>query len=290
MADTEEKNLESSHESDYSSSDESEDFIITGEKSIFPVFTEDEISLKNSFFNNPPKTKNEIIEIEVELPNIKLDDNDKIHKLGKIKNIVGRIAIIEAYNSQPALDIDSLLCLEDKTVIGRVLETFGTIDKPHYTFLIPKDNGNSCNTQNKDEPLLQNEVEVESNNITVDNDKDININEKGNVQTCEPGEIVSQETEILEKNTNNETNKKPLIADIIKENLEVYYVESHSSHVYPEKVYTKGYDASDVNDEELSESDQEFSDDEKEALHKAKKKAQKRRKLNKKNMYINPKS
>lgn len=285
----------SSNDSDYSSSDDSDEFIISNERSKFPVYSEEEVSSRNMYLDFAPRTKNELVELDVEDIDIVLTPNEKIHKLGFVKNIVGKVAIIEAYNSYPALDIDSLLCLENRTVVGKIVETFGTIDKPHYTFIIPKRKEildevteteknipqlDKIENETVQEITIQPVESEESNNPTLTSKESIEAN-----QAYEPGEIVVP-------NNENEGNKakyedKPPIADLIKLNVVLYYVESHSTHVFPEKLYSKGYDASDVNDEELSESDQEFSDDEKEAQYKSLKKARKRQKLNDKKQSIN---
>lgn len=203
--------------------DEEDNFVIDPSGS---MLSDDEIESGKININMPLRTFHEIVEAP-EFIDIQLTELDVIHKLGKIEHIVGQIAVIRPYYSNPALDLESVLCLENRQIVGKIQETFGSVEDPlYYVLFAPKE--------------------------------------------------VTDEKKDVETSTEGQGKKIPTI-DMIHISQEIYYVEAHTTFITPQNIYTKGYDASDMHDEEIPEENLEFSDDEAEALAKKKKKPKKRK-------------
>ncbi|MDI1487456.1 MAG: hypothetical protein OHK93_006726 [Ramalina farinacea] len=83
------------------------------------------------------RTANEKIDDFVPKPDIVVTENDKNVLLGKVKNIVENSILIEAETKwdYQVLELGSVLCLNDKTVIGAVRETLGRVQQPYYSVL-----------------------------------------------------------------------------------------------------------------------------------------------------------
>lgn len=82
----------------------------------------------------PPRTLNEKPEEIVPKPNINITENMKIEELGFVENIVESSVLIKAKTSgeYQVLEFGSLLCLENRAVIGVVAETLGRVEQPYY--------------------------------------------------------------------------------------------------------------------------------------------------------------
>lgn len=82
-----------------------------------------------------PRTANEQIEMKVEKPDIKVTANMQIVELGSAINVVDNLLLIQGITSgeTQVLESGSVLCLENRTVIGVVNETFGRVDAPLYS-------------------------------------------------------------------------------------------------------------------------------------------------------------
>jgi hypothetical protein len=61
-----------------------------------------------------------IQELREEPINITLTENDVIEPIGHVAHIVDEFVVIQSKSGTSALDLESLLCLEDRTIIGRV--------------------------------------------------------------------------------------------------------------------------------------------------------------------------
>lgn len=85
----------------------------------------------------PLRTKNELAEEEVAIkrPDITIGPDTKITLLGNVESVVGTVILIKANTSgdYQVLEVDSLLVLEDRTVIGTVADTIGRVEEPLYT-------------------------------------------------------------------------------------------------------------------------------------------------------------
>lgn len=81
------------------------------------------------------RTLNEKPDEIVPKPDIVVTENMKIEELGHVENIVENLALIRATTSgeYQVLESGSLLCLEDRSVVGVVAETLGRVQQPYYS-------------------------------------------------------------------------------------------------------------------------------------------------------------
>ena len=82
-----------------------------------------------------PKTINEKPEVVVPKPEITISPETQIVLLGHVETVVENHSVIKAVTSgeYQVLETGSLLCLEDKTVVGVVAETLGRVQQPFYS-------------------------------------------------------------------------------------------------------------------------------------------------------------
>ncbi|QSZ33699.1 hypothetical protein DSL72_005270 [Monilinia vaccinii-corymbosi] len=80
------------------------------------------------------RTKNEIPEEIIPKPDVTITPEMPITELGKVEGIVGNIVLIKAFTTGEyrVLREESVLCLEDRSVIGVVSETLGRVEQPLY--------------------------------------------------------------------------------------------------------------------------------------------------------------
>jgi H/ACA ribonucleoprotein complex non-core subunit NAF1 len=71
----------------------------------------------------------------IEMPNITLTSDTTIKELGKVENIVDNVVLVTTKLSgeYQVLETSSVLCLEDKTLIGVVAEALGRVEQPFYS-------------------------------------------------------------------------------------------------------------------------------------------------------------
>lgn len=81
------------------------------------------------------RTKNEKPDDIVEKPDVKVTPDMAIEALGVVENTVQNLVLIKAKTSGEyrVLETGSVLCLEDRTVIGVVAETLGRVQQPYYS-------------------------------------------------------------------------------------------------------------------------------------------------------------
>jgi len=82
------------------------------------------------------KTKHEIDLPELPTVHIKVVDTQlEIRLLGRVTAITDTMVVVETSTSdlKQALDYGSVVCLEDRRVLGAVFETFGPVHKPLYS-------------------------------------------------------------------------------------------------------------------------------------------------------------
>ncbi|EIW86990.1 NAF1-domain-containing protein [Coniophora puteana RWD-64-598 SS2] len=86
-------------------------------------------------------TVNEVVEPTIVAPVIeKIGPDDPLELLGHISRIIGNVVIIEGTTGKPlsaaanprTLDAETLLVLEDRSVLGHIYETFGPTSAPLY--------------------------------------------------------------------------------------------------------------------------------------------------------------
>lgn len=82
----------------------------------------------------PLRTANEKPEEKIEKPNVVVTPDMKITELGDVEAIVDNLVLIKGKTSgeYQVLEMGSVLCLADRTVIGAVAETLGRVQEPRY--------------------------------------------------------------------------------------------------------------------------------------------------------------
>ena len=84
--------------------------------------------------SGPLRTLNEKPEEVVPKPNVTITSDMNILEAGIVETLVGNEISIAAIASgeHQVLDAGTILCLEDRSVIGQIAETFGPVQRPYY--------------------------------------------------------------------------------------------------------------------------------------------------------------
>ncbi|KAK4126521.1 NAF1-domain-containing protein [Parathielavia appendiculata] len=87
------------------------------------------------------RTKNEIPEDFIPKPDVTITPDMKIERLGNIEFIVETTVVIKSQTPGEiqVLDMGSVLCKEDRTVIGALAEVIGNVRSPMYTVGFPSE-------------------------------------------------------------------------------------------------------------------------------------------------------
>ncbi|KAL5113516.1 hypothetical protein ACEQ8H_008601 [Pleosporales sp. CAS-2024a] len=80
------------------------------------------------------KTLNEVEE-QYEKPDITVTSETKITELGQVESVVDNIVVVKGKVSgdQQVLESGSALCLENRTVLGKISEQIGRVEEPRYS-------------------------------------------------------------------------------------------------------------------------------------------------------------
>ncbi|XP_045774620.1 H/ACA ribonucleoprotein complex non-core subunit NAF1 [Maniola jurtina] len=123
-------------DSDSSSSDNSSDSEVDSVKDIEELSSGDELEVNNKPEKlEPPKVHGElglddlppIEDLAISLP------AQETVKIGTVASIVDRLVIVRAFPETPAVDLDSVLFLENGAkTLGKVFDVFGPVTEPHY--------------------------------------------------------------------------------------------------------------------------------------------------------------
>lgn len=83
------------------------------------------------------RSTNEVVEDVLPVPDVTITPEMPIVMLGKLKTLIENAALIEASTSgeYQVLESGSLLCSEDRKVLGVVAETLGRVENPLYTVM-----------------------------------------------------------------------------------------------------------------------------------------------------------
>jgi len=160
--------------------------------------------------NEQTRAKNEIPVVKVEKPNIDVTPEMAIKELGHVENIVENYVLVKGTLSgeTQVLESGSVLCLENRKVVGTVDDLVGRVEEPRYSVAF--------------------------------------------------------------------TNGAEVVEYGVTHGTKIFYVVDHASYVFTQPLRNmKGYDTSNVNDEEAGVEEMEFSDDEAEAEYKRKLKQEK---------------
>lgn len=95
---------------------------------------DDEMGKGNKVTSGPLRTLNEADEI-IKKPNLIITADMNIEELGNVENLVENTVLIKAKTSGEfqVLEFDSVLCLENREVIGVIAETLGRVHQPYYS-------------------------------------------------------------------------------------------------------------------------------------------------------------
>jgi H/ACA ribonucleoprotein complex non-core subunit NAF1 len=126
---------ESDEDSDDDSSSEDEGLLLDPEEQARILMQETAEGDGAGNSDMPPRTENEQVERYIPKPDIVVTPEMAVTKLGVVDHIIDFVAVIKADVSGEfkVLDAGSVLCLEDRTVIGAIAETLGPVRKPLYT-------------------------------------------------------------------------------------------------------------------------------------------------------------
>ncbi|BGP23177.1 hypothetical protein JCM10295v2_002071 [Rhodotorula toruloides] len=87
-----------------------------------------------------PKTEHEVVEPDVAPPTVqKLDENVELAKFGKVESVIENVVVVKADTGGDwrVLDEGTVVCWEDRTVVGTIFETFGSVQQPFYSIRFP---------------------------------------------------------------------------------------------------------------------------------------------------------
>ncbi|KAF1356283.1 Gar1/Naf1 RNA binding region-domain-containing protein, partial [Delphinella strobiligena] len=84
--------------------------------------------------NHQVRTKNEKPDDIIPKPDVTVTPDMKITPLGNVENVVDTMILVKANTSgeYQVLEAGSVLCLENREVIGAVAETLGRVQEPLY--------------------------------------------------------------------------------------------------------------------------------------------------------------
>ncbi|MCJ1296517.1 hypothetical protein MMC34_008083 [Xylographa carneopallida] len=90
---------------------------------------------KKGAVNGTLRTLNERPDDIVEKPNVTVTTDMKIEELGDVETLVENLVLVKAKTTgeYQVLETGSLLCLQNRTVIGVVADTLGRVQQPHYS-------------------------------------------------------------------------------------------------------------------------------------------------------------
>ncbi|KAK8227403.1 Gar1/Naf1 RNA binding region-domain-containing protein [Phyllosticta capitalensis] len=135
-----ESSSDSDTSSDSSSDDESED---EGDYPLLDPMEQARILMQEEYGDDDGgkasasqlRTANEVAEDKIEKPDVTIGPDMKITDLGKVDSIVDNMILIRANVSgeYQVLESGSVLCTEDRAVIGAVADTLGRVQEPLYT-------------------------------------------------------------------------------------------------------------------------------------------------------------
>ncbi|KAL9103851.1 MAG: hypothetical protein Q9163_001129 [Psora crenata] len=97
--------------------------------------SDEEVGGKGSKSAGVLRTTNEKLDEVVPKPDIEVTADMKIEELGRVENAIENLVLIKATTSgeYQVLEYGSVLCLEDRTVIGVVADTLGRVQQPYYS-------------------------------------------------------------------------------------------------------------------------------------------------------------
>ncbi|GAA5998262.1 uncharacterized protein JCM10292_001082 [Rhodotorula paludigena] len=87
-----------------------------------------------------PKTEHELAEPDISPLTVQqFEEGTELAKFGKVESLIENVVVIKADTSGDwrVLDEGTLVCWEDRVVIGAIFETFGSVQQPFYSLRFP---------------------------------------------------------------------------------------------------------------------------------------------------------
>ena len=103
--------------------------------------SDDEGDKKGKTAGGHLRTTNEKVEEVIPKPDIIVTEEMDIEELGKVEGVVEKTVLVKATVSgeYQVLESNSLLCLQDRSVVGVVAEPLGRVEQPMYTIRFTND-------------------------------------------------------------------------------------------------------------------------------------------------------
>ena len=101
-----------------------------------------------------PRTKNEVIEDKKNNDiNVEISESDELRAVGEIMSVVASeyTVVVKSYPTSTPLDEGSVLCLDNRKILGKVSELFGPLNNPFYVVNYMQDDAK--NSLDKEIPL-----------------------------------------------------------------------------------------------------------------------------------------
>lgn len=83
----------------------------------------------------PAKKEKEPPTINLQAPE-RIDEKEKLDHVGYIHSFIEGTIVVRGVENSKALDLQSLLCFEDRVTLGVVCDTFGSVKEPHYLIYV----------------------------------------------------------------------------------------------------------------------------------------------------------
>ncbi|WBW71196.1 snoRNP assembly factor Naf1 [Schizosaccharomyces osmophilus] len=123
-----------SSESSESDSESDSDSDSNSTSSLSEVQETEKLELEQESEATPPKTIHEMPEEVYERPTIELGPDSLIEPLGQVLQVLKKELVVQSdvQNEELIFDEKTVLCFEDKTIVGFIHETFGPVSSPFY--------------------------------------------------------------------------------------------------------------------------------------------------------------
>jgi len=107
---------------------------------------------------------------------IVLNEKDEIEYIGDVYHLIDNVLVVKHAAICATLDIESVLCLEDRTILGMVQETFGPCKSPYYSVILSPNKNNETDLMNLENKEMD-KSKIENNNTKFETES-INLETK----------------------------------------------------------------------------------------------------------------
>ena len=127
---------DSSSDSSGSSDDDEEEYPLMSAEEQVKILMREEAGEDNDVSKSKiVRTEHEIVDEQVKKPDVVVTNDMNVIQLGRVESIVENVILIKTNQSgdYQVLETGSVLCLDDRNVIGAVSETLGRVQEPLYS-------------------------------------------------------------------------------------------------------------------------------------------------------------